>query len=147
MEKNVKIIHKDLLKQIIIVPVLTPDEVDLQGDIISKEEIEAACWRYNQTKQIVGFRHIRELDAVVLESYIVRGGSLSFSSHETKSGEYESCKEGSWIAVIKINDPIVWAGIMDGTYQSISIGGYADSTPIDTGILTNNEEGDILNGS
>jgi hypothetical protein len=121
-----KIIKIDKMKHIVFGVVLQPNVADLQGDIITEEEIEKAAHRYMIESRITGFRHESELDACIVESYI------------SKNDEWfknESVVKGSWLIAMKIYDEKVWAGVMDGTYNSFSIGGWATSTPIDRGVI------------
>jgi hypothetical protein len=120
-----RIFKIDKLKQIVFGVVLQPNIPDLQGDIITEDEIENAAHRYMVESRITGFRHQEELDAVIVESYIA------------KSNEWfkdENILKGSWLVAMKINDLKVWQGVLDGTFNSFSIGGWAKSDPVDGGI-------------
>ena len=136
-----KLLKINKAQQVVFAVVLEPDTVDLQGDIISAEEIEKACWKYNTESRVVGFRHQKELDAVILESGIVRGDGYYFDKSVTASGESEMVRTGSWVAAIKINDNKVWDGIMNGDYRSFSVGGFAESEIIDPAISATGDQG------
>jgi len=138
---KLKLLKIDTVQQVVFAVVLEPDTVDLQGDIISAEEIEKACWKYNTESRIVGFRHQKELDAIVLESSIVRGEGYYFDRSVSATGESEMVKPGSWVAAIKINDNEIWDGIMRGEYRSFSVGGFTDSEIIDPAIIPADQGG------
>jgi len=138
---KVKLLKIDTVQQVVFAVVLEPDTVDLQGDIISAEEIEKACWKYNTESRVVGFRHQKELDAVILESSIVRGEGYYFDKSVTANGESAYVKVGSWVAAIKINDSEIWDGIMRGEYRSFSVGGFTDSEIIDPAIIATGDQG------
>lgn len=119
------IIKIDVLQHIVLGVVLQPGIPDLQNDIITAEEIEKTAHRYLAESRITGFRHQEALDAVIVESYIVR---------ENTWFNDEQILKGSWIVAMKILDETVWKGVMDGIYNSFSIGGYAKTAEVENGI-------------
>ena len=114
------------MKRIVFGVVMEPNTVDLQGDIITEEEIEKAAHKYMVESRITGFRHESELDACIVELYIHK-------QDENINGELVT--KGSCSISMKINDDTVWQGVLEGKYNSFSIGGFAESTPIDDGII------------
>ena len=128
--KNVQIFKIDKMKQVVFGPVLIPNIEDLQGDIITEEEIENAAYDYMIKSRVTGFRHEKELDAVIVESYIVKNDSW-FRNGDNQD---EYIPKGSWVVGMKILDDKVWEGVLDGTYNSFSIGGFGVSTPIEGGV-------------
>lgn len=125
-----KIIKLDKAKHIVCGVVLEPETVDLQGHIISAEVIEEAANDYMINSRVTGFRHIKELDAVIVQSYVA-DCDLWLDS--------ENIKKGSWLVKMKIFNEEVWKGIEDGIYNSFSIGGFGDVTEIDEGLEPNAE--------
>jgi hypothetical protein len=125
-EKQIPIMKIDEAKHIVFGVVLQPEIPDLQGDIISKEEIEKCAHDYMINSRETGFRHKAKLDAAIVESYITKG-------------EYWICdqevKNGSWVIAMKVFDMNVWAMVMSGEINSFSIGGFAESAPIDNSAI------------
>jgi len=121
-----RIVKVDELQHIVFGVVLQPDIPDLQEDIISAEEIEKTAHKYLMESRICGFRHQEKMDAAIVESYV------------TKNDEYyqdqECVRKGSWMVAMKIFDEEKWKGVMSGEYNSFSIGGFANSEPVDSGI-------------
>ena len=117
------------MKQIVFGPVLIPNVEDLQGDIITEEEIENAAYDYMIKSRVTGFRHQEELNAVIVESYIVKNDSWFRTE-----GSDKYIPKGSWVIGMKILDDKVWQGVLDGTFNSFSIGGWGTSTPIESGV-------------
>jgi len=94
--------------------VLSPDEVDLQGDMISAEEIEKASDLYMERYQQVGFQHERIVDAYVVQNFI------AYSDYMLGS---ELVKKGSWVMCIKVVDSGLWEKVLSGDISGLSIGG------------------------
>ena len=99
---------------------LTPETVDVQGDIISEEVIAAAAHEfvanYND-KTRLGVQHkdfSRRLDLV--ESWMVREDTVI---------DGRKIKKGTWMVTIKVVDDGVWALILSGKLRGFSIGGMA----------------------
>lgn len=123
---DMKIFKIDKMKRIVFGVVLQPNIPDLQGDILTEDEIEQAAHRYLAESRITGFRHESELDAVIVESYISKNNDWF---------KDEQIVKGSWLVAMKINDDNVWQGVLDGKYNSYSIGGWAKSVPVDGGVM------------
>lgn len=109
--------------------VLSPDEVDLHGDIYDAVEVRKACHNFNIHCRKANLLHLFDTDAFsIVESYI--------SPVEMKMGE-TIIKAGSWLAVIQVSDSeegsIIWEGIKDGSYTGVSIGGVAQAEILDEG--------------
>jgi rubrerythrin len=100
--------------------VLSPDEVDLQGDIITKEEIEKASDLYMERYQQVGEQHERQADAFVVQNYIAPVDFMLGT---------ELVKAGAWVMCIKVNDPNIWEDVVSGKITGLSIGGMGHRTP------------------
>ncbi len=115
-EKTIKIINKNLDKQIVVGEVLIPDEVDAHGDIISAEEIERAAHEYLAKSRIIGLQHKETADAEVVESWI---SPIDFELNGSQ------IKKGTWIIAVKVNDSKLWDSIKSGEFQSFSFGGFA----------------------
>lgn len=106
-------------KQICYGVVLIPDTEDLQGDVISAEEIEKTAHAYMENARQIKDRHGKGTEAVPIESYIAPQ-ELYFSG-----GPYggQQVKKGSWVLGVKVADPELWRKIETGEYQGFSVGG------------------------
>ena len=103
-------------KQVIITPVLIPNEPDYAGDGISIEEVEKTAYDYMEKGRKIGLMHKgKPIDAIIVESRILRRDEIENGIRTPK---------GTWEAGIKINDDKVWKMILDGTLKGVSIQGY-----------------------
>lgn len=98
--------------------VLTPNEVDAQGDIYSAEEIRQAAHRFMEEFGGLGLMHrFRVNDQVkVLESYLAPADL-----------EIEGMRipKGTWILAVRILSDDLWEQIRTGQLTGFSIGGSA----------------------
>lgn len=118
-DNSITIRKLNAMKQICYGVVLEPNTIDLQGDIMSKEEIEKTAHDYMENARNVGRRHQGVMDAVPVESYIAP------SDIHISDGPYgpTTIKEGSWVIGIKVRDPDEWRKVENGEYAAFSVGG------------------------
>ncbi len=135
---KVRILKIDKQKRIVFGPVLIPNVPDLQGDIITEEDIENAAHRYMIESRVTGFRHETELDAAIVESFIVKSDSW-FGNKSGSDGEY--IPKGAWLVGMKIFNEQVWQGVLEGKYNSFSIGGFGERQDIDPAVMEGAGEG------
>ncbi|KKK76473.1 hypothetical protein LCGC14_2863280, partial [marine sediment metagenome] len=103
-------------KQVIITPVLIPNEPDYAGDGISIEEVEKTAYDYMEKHRKIGLMHKGQpIKASIVESRILRSDEIENGIRTPK---------GTWEAGIKINNDKVWKMILDGTLKGVSIQGY-----------------------
>lgn len=103
--------------------VLSPDEVDLHGDIYDAVEVRKACHNFNIHCRKANLLHLFDTDAFsIVESYI--------SPVDMQMGE-TIIKAGSWLAVLQFNDDSIWEGVKNGDYTGVSIGGVAQAELLD----------------
>lgn len=103
--------------------VLSPDEVDLHGDIYDAVEVRKACHNFNIHCRKANLLHLFDTDAFsIVESYI--------SPVEMQMGE-TIIKAGSWMTVLQFNDDSIWEGVKNGDYTGVSIGGVAQAELLD----------------
>ena len=112
-----KFIKKEEEKKLVYGVVLEPDSVDLQGDIISVEEIEKSAHNYMINSRMVGYRHNSIADARVVESYIF-------------NIENQEIVKGSWIIVVKVMNYDLWEKVKNNEINGFSIGGYGNRVKI-----------------
>lgn len=114
-EVNSNIMKAEHEKQLVYGVVLEPEQVDAQGDMISKKEIEKTAHFFLLNSQVVGDSHRKEASAKIAESYIA---PVDFELNG------QLVKQGSWVLVTKVLDDKLWKDIKSGKYNSYSVGGY-----------------------
>lgn len=98
-------------------PVLVPDVIDRQGDVVSAEEIAKACADYNQGAKLVFRDHERPLDgAEVIESYVTPG-PMEVNGVRIPAG--------SWVCKCRVSREIHDAA-RRGAVKGFSVGGAAE---------------------
>lgn len=101
----------------VLSPVLVPDSVDRQGDLISAAEIELAAHDFVESSQQAGLMH-REMvsreQVVLVESYVARTPMTIGKTKITK---------GTWMAAWRVYNPELRALIKQGRLRGVSIGG------------------------
>lgn len=125
VSKESPIFKMDRWKQIIYCVVLSPNETDLQDDIMSAEDIEETAHNYLIDARVVGASHRSKMDADVVESYI--------APHDFNAdGQFgkQLVKKGAWVIGIKVQDPREWQKVLSGEYTGVSVGGVGSRIPI-----------------
>lgn len=123
--KEIPIIKRYGRKQVVYGVILSPDEVDLQGDIMSAEEIEKTAHNYMEEARKIKRRHKDGIDALPVESYIAPM-DLHFND-----GPYgpSIVKKGAWVMGVKVYDPREWEKVESGEYMAFSVGGMGVRDP------------------
>jgi hypothetical protein len=121
MKKSVDLFKYDEEQRLVYGVVLVPDVEDLQGDIISKEEIQQAAHEYQVKSRLIKAQHRAPTDAEVVESYIAPvdipiGNGIA--------------PAGSWIMVTRVNSTAMWEAIKKGDITGYSIGGVGEREEI-----------------
>lgn len=119
------IFKSDQYKQIVYCVVLSPEETDLQDDIMSAEDIEKTAHDYLVNARVVGRVHRSKMDADVVESYIA---PQDFNA----DGQFgpQVVKKGAWVIGIKVLDPMDWKKVLSGEYTGVSVGGMGTRIPL-----------------
>lgn len=102
-------------------PVLVPEVIDKQGDIISEDEIELAAHDYMEDSQQPGLMHqlmLKRRDAQVVESYILRS--------PVKVGK-RSIAKGTWMVAMRVYNDRLRKLVREGQLKGYSIGGRGKS--------------------
>lgn len=103
--------------------VLSPDEVDLHGDIYDATEVRKACHNFNTHCRKANLLHLFDTESFsIVESYI--------APVEMQMGE-TVIKAGSWLSVLQFNDYEIWEGVKSGDYSGVSIGGVAQAESLE----------------
>ena len=105
------------LMQVTYVAML-PDEVDLQGDYTSADEVRKAMESFNRSPKRANLFHRMMTDTFeVIESY------LAPTTFELGGIEVQ---KGTWLMTLQVNDDEVWDLIKSGDLNGISIGCMAE---------------------
>ena len=117
MKHTASIAKRDSKMQLVLVEVYVPNDIDSQGEFVSPETLEKAAHDFaagGNHKNISVMHNGQKIDAAVVESYIAKKGDKMF-------------KEGTWAAVIKVNDQRVWEAIEKGVLKGVSFEGTGHS--------------------
>ena len=101
--------------------------VDLQGDIISAEEMEKAAYVYVQKSRKGGDMHLRKGLEPVHKSDMIESLVVTDEKREAM-GLPDSVPTGWWVG-FQVNDPEHWADIKSGKRTGFSIHGHGKRTP------------------
>ena len=121
-------VWKDDAKQIVYGVVLVPDQVDSQGDVISKTEIEKAAHDFMERS--------RQHDVQHSEITLGQGGKAIAAPVESyiAPADFEIAGQkvlkGSWVMATHVTDPETWQKVVKHELDGYSIGGIGDRTPI-----------------
>lgn len=103
--------------------VLSPDEVDLHGDIYSEEEVEKACDNFNTHCRQANLLHQIQTDSIAItQSYVAPANFTTDKGVEIK--------KGAWLAKVKFKEDDTVADtafdlVKQGKLTGLSIGGRA----------------------
>lgn len=101
--------------------VLKPGIADLQGDIMSPDDIQKACHEYMAEYRTININHAADIKACPVECWITKeAGKLG-------DREYPA---GSWLMGTRIDDPEVMRGVHEGLFKSYSIEGEGTREPL-----------------
>lgn len=117
--KNVLIFKQDDEKRIVTGIVLEPDVVDLQGDIITEDEIEKTAAFFLQKSRTIGFRHRKKTGAVLVGS-MVMPASFTVDGPNGK----QKVKKGTWLISVHVPDEKLWSEIKKKNINAFSVGGF-----------------------
>lgn len=113
---------KDDAKQIVYGVVLVPDQVDSQGDVVSKAEIEKAAHSFLVRSRKHDVQHSDQPAQVeTVESYV--------APQDMEVGGQKVVK-GSWVMAVHVSDPDVWQKVQKRDLDGFSIGGTGERIPI-----------------
>ena len=96
---------------------------DGHNDWYSAIEVEKACHNFNRFCRKANLLHLVETDSFeFVESYITKAAMVLGDQY---------IKEGTWLATCYFKDDDLWEGVKDGTFNGLSIQGYASTQPIE----------------
>lgn len=116
-----EIFRIDEMEQKVWGVVLVPESLDVQGDVVSAEEIESGMHDFMDKGGKIGVMHVGgSVKAHVIETYITT---------ETIEKGDEVIPRGSWILGVKIENSAVWQRVLDGELIGFSVLGWAYHVP------------------
>ncbi|SFX83673.1 Putative phage serine protease XkdF, partial [Thermoactinomyces sp. DSM 45891] len=107
-------IYKNPEKRIVYGPVLIPDEIDHDGDKISKEKIEEVAHCFVEKYANIDLQHSLNNVGSLVESYI--------APMDLNFGEI-TVPEGSWMLGVRVTDDSAWSNVKKGKLTGFSIMG------------------------
>lgn len=136
-----EIVSKNEEKRLIQGPVLVPDNIDLQDDIITSDEIEKAAHGYMiklafrddpEFLKTLGFRNV---DKAGERGFQHMDFSRKMAVVETFIAPVDmeingrTINKGTWVMTMKVFDDEVWGMVKAGKITGFSIGGHSKSRP------------------
>lgn len=106
------ILKVDEYRRLVSGPVLVPGEPDVDGDVVTPEQVEEVAHRFLEDYQNVDIMHRFRNVARPVESYIL---------DEPRRINGVDLPRGTWMMTSKVYDDDVWEGIMSGEYTGYSI--------------------------
>lgn len=124
IKRDVQLIGKSdatTMEQLAYGVVLEPETVDGQDHAMTDDDVKFTAHHFLAVQGIAGYRHYKQADATVVESYIAPcdfqlGGQL--------------VKKGSWVVVMRVNDSDLWQQILRGEITGYSVGGFGKLQPL-----------------
>lgn len=96
--------------------------VDHSGDVVDALEVQKAAHGFVRESRVGGVLHQSSAGEIV--------DSIFFSRELQKALGIDLGKVG-WLIGYQVHDPAVWEGVKSGKYSAFSIGGTAETEPID----------------
>jgi rubrerythrin len=101
--------------------VLKAGKEDLQGDIMSSEDIKIAMHDYMAQYRTINVDHAQDINACPVECWqATQPGKLGNRDYGP----------GDWLMGTRIDDPVIMQGVWEGKYKSYSIEGIGIREPI-----------------
>lgn len=103
--------------------VLEPDVPDLQGDVYDAEVVRKTAWDFMVHFRNVGLQHKGLVNGKVhiVDSFVVPVDLQLGGMH---------VRAGTWILGLHVVDDELWAGVQNGAFTGLSIGGFAAKTKL-----------------
>lgn len=118
----VKAVNEELKQATFIV--LTPEEVDLHGDIISENEVRKACYNFNKYSNQANLFHITKTATFEFaESYV---SPVDFVLGDVL------VRKGTWLATVQVLDDNLWELVKSGEVNGLSIGALASIEEVES---------------
>lgn len=108
----------DQSQQIVYGVVLTPDQVDSQGDTVTAQEIEKAAHKWLVEYRKHDVQHDGQAAAMEPVESFIAPADLSISG--------QPVLKGAWVIGVHVNDAGTWDRVQKGELTGFSIGGTAE---------------------
>lgn len=104
-------------KRLALYVVLEPDVFDSQDHTYSKDEVQKGCWNFNLfCGQANLFHMIPTEEFTIVESYTA---PVEMSVNGTV------VKQGTWLALCKFHNDLLWEDVKQGKFSGLSISCFA----------------------
>lgn len=114
-QRYAAILKADAEKRLVFGVISEPDTVDLQGDVLSREEIARMARNFVEYVREFRDRHTsRKVKVEIVRSWIAEKDEWMYG---------QLVKAGSWLLLVRVLDDEVWGKIKAGVYRAFSIGG------------------------
>jgi len=114
-QRYAAILKADVEKRLVFGVISEPDTVDLQGDVLSREEIARMARNFVEYVREFRDRHTsRKVKVEIVRSWIAEKDNWMHG---------QLVKAGSWLLCVRVLDDEVWGKIKAGIYRAFSIGG------------------------
>jgi hypothetical protein len=100
-------------EQVVLGPVYTPNEVDTDGESMTKEDVQKMAYDFLSAGRVQNIdlsHNFEPCGANVVESFVARKGDPDF-------------EEGAWILGVHVPDDTTWKKIKKGEINGFSFGG------------------------
>jgi len=112
-------VQKDVELRLVTGILLVPEVVDLQGDIISEEDIRMTAhnfmFDYRAGDNDIAEMHMAKNDQIMLAESWLAPFDMKIEGRDIV--------KGTWIVTVKVIDDAVWKKVKDGDYTGFSIAG------------------------
>lgn len=133
VDRAFDIIQKDEARRMAYGIVYAPDEIDTEGDTMTREEIEKAAYGFMEKRRTTSIDADHDGEAgrgYVAESWIIRAGDPLFV-HEPA---------GAWAIGVRVTDEPTWQRILKGELTGLSLAGVGRVEEINKVCVRSREE-------
>jgi uracil-DNA glycosylase family 4 len=114
-QRYAAILKADEEKRLVFGVISEPDTVDLQGDVLSREEIARMARNFVEYVREFRDRHTnKKVKVEIVRSEIAEKDQMMYG---------QRVLAGSWLLCVRVLDDEVWGKIKAGIYRAFSIGG------------------------
>jgi hypothetical protein len=99
--------------------------VDAHRDMIDPDDLESAAYEHVLNFRATGEMHQGEAIGRLVESFFINPAKLA------AMGLAEDALPTAWWVGYRVDDPDVFAKVLDGTYRAFSIQGRAERVPVE----------------
>lgn len=111
--ENMEIVKVDEEKRLVYGVFLWPEKADLDGDVISAEDIEKVAHGFMADHRVIDEMHKNVIDADIVQSAIAWSDDLDFFG--------KKLAKGVWFGAVQIHNEAVWEKVKGGLYKGFSV--------------------------